>query len=628
MWDLRYWLASIALLTTCDTTPSVVARRVRDDRLATSLVALTGEHREAGPFAYDDVAEIPRDWRTLPSAAVVMARDRQSHVAVNDYFVLGLDDRVLTAWRSEDGAALWMRSSPHRTGVVLSGELAVLTEPTDVTVIATATGENVWSYALDPAAAERVSSVAIQGDAVEIILHGADETDRVEWRSLQDGSATSAPAAPPSSGATATGRADAARAMGLVEVVANESVALGFRGRELVILDGATDTERGIEVGPELYACLRSPAARAMDAARLFVACSSPNVLVDIDLTSGRVRSLRTGVGAIADLTLAGPFAVLHRRRSTIIVDLRLDGGRQREHLRREDDVEHALEVMGEYGARPADAPWLYPQTPSEAAEWFVRLDETGEATERALRELDLERAAQLMRAVNERRRPPNRVGLALLHRTYGPPSPAAVSARVAALAALHAPLELEDADRLATETIAWMNRSGPPAFSTSKFMVTYLRDEAPRELISSAVLAGRNTLLRLSRSRAPLDRIAQVVALGLPSADCTPSERDDILAAVVRWHAELRVGGPRIETAVEAGCVIVPTLFGIVRVEGTDERYAPPCDIAPTSGSDTAFPEARTVRVPSACVASTFGVSAWQVQSIDGLWRVVGEID
>src|SRR5690606_23041791 len=148
----------------------------------------------------------------------------------------------------------------------------------------------------------------------------------------------------------------------------------------------------------------------------------------------------------------------LHRRRSTIIVDLRLDGGRQREHLSREDDVEHALEVMSEYGARPADAPWLYPQTPSEAAEWFVRLDETGEAAERALRELDLERAAQLMRAVNERSHPPNRVGLALLERTYGPPSPDAVAARVTALAALHDPLELEDADRLATATIAWMS--------------------------------------------------------------------------------------------------------------------------------------------------------------------------
>ncbi len=574
------------------------------------------------PFAYDGVAEIPRDWRTLPSAAVVMARDRQAHVALDDHVVLGLDDRVLTAWRTEDGASLWMRSSPHRTGVVLSGELAVLMEPTDVTAIAAATGENVWSHAIDPSAGERVSSVSIHGAAVEIVLRGPGDATRTEWRSLRDGAIVGAPPPIP----TGAARADAARAMGLVEVVANDSVALGLRGRELVILDAHTDSERHIGVGPELYACMRSPAARAMDPTRLLVACSAPDVLVDIDLVAGRVHSVRTGVGAVAELAIAGPFAVLHRARSTIIVDLRLDGGTQREHLSRERDVERALEVMSEHGARAADAPWHYPQTPNEAADWFVRLDETGEAAERALRELDLERAAHLMRAVNERRRPPNHVGLALLERTYGPPSPAAVSARVAALAALHDPLELEDADRLATATLAWM--SPPYRAESSKEIFTYLRDEAPRELVSAAVLAGRNTLLRLSRSRAPLDRIAASVAGDLPPSDCTPSERDDLFAAVVRWHAELRVGGPRTAAAIGAGCVVVPTLSGIVRVEATDERYAPPCDVTPTSASDTAFPDARTVRVPSACVAATFGVSAWRVQSIDGLWRVVGEID
>jgi len=47
-----------------------------------------------------------------------------------------------------------------------------------------------------------------------------------------------------------------------------------------------------------------------------------------------------------------------------------------------------------------------------------------------------------------------------------------------------------------------------------------------------------------------------------------------------------------------------------------------------PVLPTDTAFPDAPTVRVPAACVGPIAWGGAWTVQQIGGLWRVVNEIE
>ena len=427
---------------------------------------------------------------------------------------------------------------------------------------------------------------------------------------------------------------------GLLARVGDDILALDPDADAIVRISLATGAEVWrTSVSHELAVGIGRNDGRTHDARRLVIGSRvAPQFLIEVDLATGNIRSLRISAVGPAELALEGDLLALHGHTRTAVVDLTLDAPALRERFTLEDDVARTiaeLEVTPPARSSLLDAsPWAYPMGQDEALKWLARLEPlTGDVANSAGVAESLERAASRLGAITDPAIATNSA-VGVLERTYGcAPTARRARARTRAAEFIAPGFHARRADELARETIAWLD-----VLETRHASGASDEDAEEGALAWAAILASRDALLRASPSPAPLRALAEAVARHAPRStrsapECVPSEADAVRAAALRWGYELSHSPRAVVWVPAARCVHVQTLGGVLDVVSSSvEPTAPwvqvsePRRVSERDHLTLPWPDApaRVVAVTSHSGPLNAQCDLLLVQLVAGEWRVV----
>ena len=358
----------------------------------------------------------------------------------------------------------------------------------------------------------------------------------------------------------------------------NSLVVLTRVGADLVFLESDELVRRSIDDGTVRW---RRPLSdeivhglRWGDASHigdtLVLSLREPAVLLGLDLRDGSLEWLRRATIGGAHLQGEGDHWVWLRSRDggeRALVDVRVEAPPLRERVTRSHDVQRCVEVLATFSGRSS----LSSDTPSDrrsCLSWLTRVGQDVRAElGHVLTTAEVTLAADLLVAFDG----DAAAAVAVLARTYGPPSDRIALARERACRRLRTTLSEDEARRLADESASWLMWSLQPAAQGS-------REQWLRGRVEASVRECHAALLRTAPSDASVlafrDRIR---SLATTTADhqCIPNEDEAVAAEAIRCVTELD-RDPLPIVAEGGACLSVQPLGGPLSIVESAEPRAP----------------------------------------------------
>lgn len=435
-----------------------------------------------------------------------------------------------------------------------------------------------------------------------------------------------------------------------------ENTAVAWSSRSLARVDLETGrTLWSLGLSDDLSESRRGGEEVALHGQRLLVVLRGrPDVLLVVNVATGRLDALRLAPAGTASIAAAGNVAYLGTETETVAVDLDREGPSLRDALSLEDDIRRSIGELASERLRPPPGtdPVPYDRFPMgriAAREWLMRLGPLARPT---LAEIGLhgpiEEAATVASALSGAK--PTLIE-ALLRRSFAAVPDKAhadllmATAQVVGIGGLRPPI----AEELAANAVAWIHHAREEDWLAPRALGWCRRrpETANCQEVQSmhaALQSTRDLLERGSSSAEPLRRFRRALFEGsLPSLRCTPSDDDAARLAVIAHRSELEL---RSSQALVSGIECappVPTLHGAIQAQPSEAEMEegpawrlevsniPDADPIPVESETWASAPMRFVVEEQILISPDLAYRdshrrGFVVFKVDGLWRVVGQ--